>query len=649
MSGLDIDTRSDIYSLGILLYELLVGQPPFNPKTLLSLGYDEMLRFIKEEEPPKPSTKLTDTQNQLEGRHHEISAGSLRGDLDWIVMKAIEKDRTRRYETVNALSEDILRHLNDEPVLAAAPGAGYRIRKFVCRNRSAVAAASVISILLVAGITVSSWLAIVAKRLQEDETRAKNALAHQLMITEKAQQEAENRTLESHYSLAKVFEEKAESAILEARHEGHYSESDLSKAWLYSLSALEIGIGPGHDMPVAQAQLLMPELRTTDGRELWHSSSAEGQVNNVAYSPDGKSIATAAGRVIQLWSTETGEQTGRFVGHSHDVRSIAFSPASTQLLSGSTDSTMRLWDISSQQETAQFLGHTDAVNSVAFSPDGNGVLSASDDGTARIWAIATGDETVRFAGHFPLSVRSVAFSPHGDSVLSGSDDGTMRLWSVSTKQEIGQPMSHKGPVRSVAFSSDGTKALSGSADEIVRWWDLTSRQELAHLGGHEGIVWSAIFSPDGKRALSSSGTGTLQLWDLESQEEIGRLVGHITRVSGVAFAPDGTKALSGSEDGTVSLWDTTTKREIANFSGHSGRVWDVAFSPDGSKAFSASNDGTLRAWDTTTGIEIARLFAHQGRYQLCCDQPRRQQGCDWIRRQPGDRVEPRHPHGNRPI
>jgi serine/threonine protein kinase/tetratricopeptide (TPR) repeat protein len=186
MNGLDVDTRSDVYSLGVLLYELLTGTTPFASDTLKKVGLDEMRRLIREEEPPTPSRRLStlsaqacSTVSERLGVDGRRLARMLCGELDWIVMKALEKDRNRRYESASAFAQDVQRYLNDEPVAACPPSAGYRLRKYMRRNRPALVTAGVVAVALVAATVVSAWQALIARDAQHqaeaDRDRAKTA------------------------------------------------------------------------------------------------------------------------------------------------------------------------------------------------------------------------------------------------------------------------------------------------------------------------------------------------------------------------------------------------------------------------------------------------------------------------------------------
>jgi non-specific serine/threonine protein kinase/serine/threonine-protein kinase len=178
LSGLDIDTRSDIYSLGVLLYELLTGTTPFDRETLRKAGYDEMRRMIREEEPPRPSQRISTLDAQARstlaqhcGHDQRRLKQMLLGELDWIVMKCLEKDRNRRYETANSLALDVRRYLNNEPVQACPPSLGYRARKFVRRNRTAVVAVSLVLLALLCGVVGTTWGMLRAQRANQEAQR----------------------------------------------------------------------------------------------------------------------------------------------------------------------------------------------------------------------------------------------------------------------------------------------------------------------------------------------------------------------------------------------------------------------------------------------------------------------------------------------
>jgi len=285
-----------------------------------------------------------------------------------------------------------------------------------------------------------------------------------------------------------------------------------------------------------------------------------------------------------------------FTGHTGSVYSVAYSPDSTKVLTGSFDHTARLWDAATGAHLRTFA-HTAGVYSVAFSPDGTKVLTGAHtpDNTARLWNAATGALIRTFGGEMRY-VLSVAFSPDGTKVLTGSADATARLWDAATGsllRTFGDPTT----VLSVAYSPDGTKVLTGSADATARLWDAATGAVTRAFSGHTRAVYSVAFSPDGKCVLTGSQDNTARLWDAATGAHIRTFSGHTGYVYSVAFSPNGTKVLTGSDDFTARLWDAATGAPVRTFWGHGNMsVNSVAFSPDGTKVLTGSSDGTARLW-----------------------------------------------------
>jgi serine/threonine protein kinase/tetratricopeptide (TPR) repeat protein len=238
MSGLDIDTRSDVYSLGVLLYELLTGTTPFDQKDLLSKGFAEMMRIIREVEPHKPSTRLstlgeTGTRTaQLRRTDPKKLRTNLRGDLDWIVMKCLEKDRGRRYETANGLAQDIQRHLTGEPVVAAPPSRMYRVQKFVHRNKAQVIVSAVIAMLLVLGIIGTSMgMAWALSEKQRADLLARTEAAWRAdAVAEAERAEAERQRADAERLIAEEARLEAEQARDIAESAQHKAEAERLRA-----------------------------------------------------------------------------------------------------------------------------------------------------------------------------------------------------------------------------------------------------------------------------------------------------------------------------------------------------------------------------------------------------------------------------------
>jgi eukaryotic-like serine/threonine-protein kinase len=606
MNAFGVDTRSDIYSLGTLLYELLTGTTPLERTRLRGAALDEMVRLIREEEAPRPSLRLSssnDLPKIAAARKTEPARLSkmVRGDIDWIVMKCLEKDRSRRYETANGVARDLERYLADEPVDACPPSPSYRLRKFARKYKKALATAASFAGLLVAGVVVSTWQAVRATSAERIAKRAEFEATQQRLAAELAKQEAVE---------AKTAADKQRD---EARLAAYASGMGLAqRAW--------------EEGNVVRARELLAEVpkeaagRNLRGFECYYLSRLcgpdeltlgghAGSVLGVAFSPDGQRLASGSGdKAVRIWDSATGNELFALKGHASTVRSVAFSPDGQRLASASHDETVKIWDSATGKELVALKGHADWVWSVAFSPDGQRLASGSRDQTVKIWDSAIGKELFALKGHAG-EVRSVAFSPDGQRLASASFDKTVKIWDSTTGKELFALKGHSGWVESVAFSPDGQRLASASWDQTVKIWDSATGIELFALKSHTGAVWGVAFSPDGLRLASASTDNTVKIWDTATGKELLALKGHTGFVDSVAFSPDGQRLASGSADQTVKIWASAIGKELFALKGHAGPLDGVAFSPDGQRLASAGSDHTVKIWDSATGKELFALKA----------------------------------------
>ncbi len=642
MSAQDIDTRSDIYSLGVLLYELLVGRTPFDAGELLRSGLEPMRRTIREKEPVRPSTRLAslpEEERSTTAKRRAAEAGRLisllRGDLDWIVMKCLEKDRTLRYETANGLAMDVERFQRNEPVVARPHSTAYRVQKFVRRNRVMVTAAATVGMVLVLGIFGSTWQAIRARRAKQqaevNERKAQTAQANEAQ----ERQSAERLLYAANMNLAQQAWEQNNVGRVRQLLEDTAAYPRRGFEWYYwqrqthlELKTLHGGIGPVAFSPdgrrivtgSADDYNTAKVWETASGKELFTLKGHRALISSVAFSQDGQRIVTGSwDSTAKVWETASGKELLTLKGHSSGISSLAFSTNGQQIVTGSYDHTAKVWEAATGKELLTLKGHSDGIHSVAFSPDGQQIVTGSVDQTAKVWEAASGKELLTLKGHGD-GVSRVAFSPDGQRIVTGSYDHTAKLWEAATGKELLTLKGHSEGIGSVAFSPDGQRIVTGSYDQTAKLWEAASGKELLTLKGHSDGIWSAAFSPDSQRIVTGS-LETAKVWEAASAKELLTLKGHSDGIYSVAFSPDSQRIATGSADHTAKVWEAVSGKELLTLKGHSEGIGSVAFSPDGQRIVTGSRDQTAKVWKAASGEELFALKGHGDRISAVAFSP----------------------------
>jgi WD40 repeat protein/serine/threonine protein kinase/DNA-directed RNA polymerase subunit RPC12/RpoP len=340
-------------------------------------------------------------------------------------------------------------------------------------------------------------------------------------------------------------------------------------------------------------------------------------ITAAVFSPDGNLAATGSGdNTVKIWDKASGELRTTLTGHSAAIKAVAFSDDSKRLTTSDTDGVTKNWNIETGAETDLNIKLPDAMRSVAFSADGTLKLMTRLDreNSAIISEIATGKELMNLKGHTG-KVLAVTFAPDGKRVATGSADKTAKIWDVKTGRIIMTLTGHTQTVGTVSFSPDGEEIITGSNDKTARVWGTQSGTDVKLQDVDSVYVSSIAFSPDSRRIVSGSrsvSTPTAIIWDATDGKVLLKLNGHTHYIYSVAFSPDGKTVLTGSRDKTAILWNAADGLKLHTLKGHTGAVYAVAYSPDGSRLYTGSWDKSVRVWDTQTGKHLKTLQGHTG-------------------------------------
>jgi WD40 repeat protein/serine/threonine protein kinase len=614
-----IDPRSDIYSLGVVLYESLTGMLPFR-----GLSHLVLHQVIHDE--PRPLRELND---------------GISRDLETICLKCLAKEPARRYASAQSLADDLARWLGGKPI-DARPVSKVEHAWSWCRRNPLVAALTLAaSVSLLAGSLISTYFAVEAHVEADAAILEKNNAARETTASRAAEKKAKQERLNTRRALYAASMHLAHQAwwdnhirrvkdLLDDETFRPTVDDPLDLRgweWFYlrglchkDVRTLDTGSHgmvsvafdkEGERVAVASHDATVRVWNADTGQIIHVLKGHKWQAEGAVFMPNGRQLASCGlDGTVKLWDLATGEQVFSFIAHPGGVRTVAISPNGENLASCGEDPLVKLWDLAGKN-LQTFRGHTAPVMNVVFSTDGRYLASCGQDKTARLWEASTGKLIHTFVGH-KFQVSGIAFGPNGLTLVTSSEDNTLKLWDTVSGEEIRTLVGHTAWAYGVAFSADGHHIASASQDYTVKLWDAADGREIATFRGHAIFNYAVTFRPNSRQLVSAGMDGTVKFWDRDAgPQQVRNLSGHVDRIHSVAFSPDNQWLASGSKDRTVRLWDVAHRKPPIILKGHTSEVVSVAFSPNSPRLAAGCADGTVSLWDLTNQQRTPVLPAHQ--------------------------------------
>ena len=556
----EIDHRSDVYSMGIVLYEMLTGDVPFVGETDFEIKDSHVRKTVL---PPI----------------EKISSISI--EMNDIVLKALAKNPDERFDGCMDFLSYIKELIEEDKTLENS------------------------------GITTKSDRSDINKEAKKSEIEKKYVLKSTEIETVKESIKQQER--ESNSKNTRDEHETYQSTNQIEKKNKFKTGSILIVIVFVMTMSLILVIYQTITNPTKTKlkDRIAPALSALISSEIFIQKGHSSRVSKVCFSPNGKLIISGgADNTFKLWDADSGILLRTFTGHTGWVRSVNFSPDGTRIVSGSDDYTIKLWDAETGKLIRIIDDQSSIVFSVCFSPDGKHILSGDSDCKIKLWDQESG-KLIRIIDDGDSRIVSrVIFSQDGMLILSGSgsNEDTIKLWDAKSGELI---RTHNGlSAWNFCLNSDGSRIICSGKGNIIKLLDAKSGKLIRTFSGHLGSIYSLSLSPDGTRLLSGSSDKTIKLWNIKSGTLIRTLIGHSSDVTSVCFSPDGTHILSGSSDLSIRLWETESGMTIRSLNGYYNFPLSVCFSPDGYRIISGNIDNIIRLWDTKSGSIIRNFTGH---------------------------------------
>ena len=596
----DVDESSDIYALGVILYELLVGNPPILGETIL-----ETLQNVVSEEPPS-----------LRKQRPEIPR-----ELEVICLKCLEKIPAQRYATAGDLAADLRRYLRGDPILARGQGTLRKTVHWVNRRKfsgvsvlmGAIAIAGLVfaaawfavprgAVPPIAGVAGTSATATDPEVLREDQYYSDVKRAGEIWADSYFRiKDQPNTSTAMRELLEPHFPQTGESDL--RGFEWHYlwklahpQEYAPPPALLFTINAHAKDI---YFIRFSPDSRLFATAGSDKLAHIWDAATGEclvtlkghaNEVNCVSFSADGSRLATASDdNTVKIWDTATGEEIGTFTGHQTMVVGVAFSPLTSDVVSTDDNGNLRVWDMDSFEELHSIQAHGGRIESVEYSQEGSMLITASRDSNAKVWD--TSNYTLDKTRRYGTSVRSAVFTNDSRHVVYCGDSGDVRFDEVDQGNRwISLQGQQEETAQTIRIAPDDQTAASVGSNGPIYLWDLPT-QSIAHVIENDDVsFWGMDFSPDGQRFAAGDSKGRVHVWDISAGFHRTKLAAAPLGLQSMAISPDSRFLALGLHTGTRhplragggwQIWDIASDipRLVHEETGDS--IFSLVFSPDG--------------------------------------------------------------------